>query len=487
MDDISVRLAQHGQCRTADDLYGAPSRGLILRLCRDFLIANRITPTELLHDASYQQKFLNAGVLYQQAVQKVAIARARANPSLQAPALIRSLFSMGDEIFRKTLERSKLATATSFDAPSEYQDFVARIEAKVDPDRRALEINIGLTHYLAGCPSWSEKILRLLSLLQNVRDERASAHVDEILAEVVSLDPAMRELVGDQNTLGPVFETLLGLLGGSLDLSKQPKLVVELAAVMAIWKLPALRGALKALVERGLRGHAPLASNVRPELEAIAYSRLLARLSKLPGPVGSDLHALAEERAGRFLTSDTIHVIFRMIPNAGDRLSRALMLHRIITGPARAQIRTYITRLFEYDRIPQTLARSNEAPAQVMRRIAELHQALMTAQLPESLAKKFAQMLEAVQAQLIRDRRLFETIESAAPNVGECVRRLVAVCKAGLLTPGQNLDVARRRVNQYLNHPEFRKKFVEGRDPQQDAALAALGAELREIGVPPTW
>ena len=72
-----VSLAKTAYCLSEGHFYRPQARDLIGRLLRSYLDNVFLTPTELLHSSTYQQKFSAAGNFLEGAVQKAAIAQVK--------------------------------------------------------------------------------------------------------------------------------------------------------------------------------------------------------------------------------------------------------------------------------------------------------------------------------------------------------------------------------------------------------------------------
>lgn len=72
-----VSLAKTAYCLSEGHFYRPQARDLIARLLRSYLDNVFLTPTELLHSWSYQQKFSAAGNVLESVVQKAAIAQVK--------------------------------------------------------------------------------------------------------------------------------------------------------------------------------------------------------------------------------------------------------------------------------------------------------------------------------------------------------------------------------------------------------------------------
>lgn len=483
IDPSLVRMiaATHG-CRTPKDLLEPSARAIIARVCRPFLLEARITPTELLHDPAHQAAFNDARGAYMDAVQKVARVRVRQYPSHKGPSvheICRELYDVCDAQSRRVVERHQKGLPKPAD-PDTFQTFAAGADLET--------INLALTRALAARDLWAQKADFLISLLAPDLPAPGKDAVDAVLAEIMEL--GFNDVFGPFETGETAVHTLLDLLTDT-DTTEDPSgRKTSIGFALQTYGLGVTRISLRRQLERFLDARKTYVSGTRPDVEIFAHIRICERISKLAAaPAYAELLDLAERKLERWLSLDLLQQILGVFADPVERFKRALILHRRVTGGARAQLRRYIDRIFEESKIVSTLQKRKLPPMQVLRAIAEVHSAVQQAQLADSQRQRFTDHLAQAQANILRERRIFDQLERAAPDLPDRVNRLVRLCCAGIFVPGAALDMVRRRIAQYVHHADFRTAYLEGCEGDAGVQrMTELGTQLRQAGVNiPLW
>lgn len=473
-------------CRTTSDLYTAGAKRAIGRLCREFLDATMLTPTELLHTPEKQHQYLNRGTDYQAAVQKAAVAQAQTAHQNVAQR-VRELYNIVDTVVRETAERLKAKPASPIDPPG-FAAFVAAARKAELTEARDFFVNAALAAHLADAKTWSEKIERLRKLGDAAADATIVLPlVDQILAEIVESKTAMRELFGPSETLMKFVDMLVDMLvapqPGRMEL---PEAGQQLREFLGTHAVPETRASLLRQLRRSLENKAPLASGP-PPADLNAHLKLLDILIRAGDAVGGENTVdLFTERLPRVLTVDTLNSAFRQLPRIDDRLIKALEIHRRLqTAPGRLQIRQYVDFLFENERLLLTLAKEPGAVGQKLQRLTKLHDALVTSGLSGAALTKFAEPVAALQSDLIRDTRLFAKIESEAATPAARALLLLDLCAEGAFIQGANLRAAHAQIRKHMQDESFAASLLAGADDKQTQTkrLADLHEKLRRSGL----
>jgi len=186
------------------------------------------------------------------------------------------------------------------------------------------------------------------------------------------------------------------------------------------------------------------------------------------------------------LTVETLNAALRPLPRIDDRLIKALEIHRrLATAPGRLQIRQYVDYLYENERLLLTLAKEPGALSQKLQRLTKLHDALVTSGLSGAALTKFAEPVAALQADLIRDTKLFTRIESEAATPAARALLLLDLCAEGAFIQGANLRAAHAQIRKYMQDESFAASLLAGADDKQTQTkrLAELHDKLRRSGL----
>ncbi|HTP85181.1 MAG TPA: hypothetical protein VMQ11_19670 [Alphaproteobacteria bacterium] len=473
-------------CRAPNDLYAPNAKRVIGRLCREFLDSVMLTPTELLHIPEKQHQYLNRGTDYQAAVQKAAVVQAQTAHQNVAQR-VRELYNVVDTAVREGGERLKTKPPAPIDPPG-FAAFVLAARKAELTEARDFFVNAALAAHLADAKTWSEKIERLRTLADTATDARVVLPlVDEVLSEIVESKAALRELFGPSETLIKFLEMLVDMLvtpkPGTLEL---PEPGQRLRDFLSRHPVPETRAALLRQLRRSLENKAPLASGM-PPADLNAHLQLLDVLIRAGDAVGGENTVdMLFERLPRVLTVETLNAALRPLPRIDDRLIKALEIHRrLATAPGRLQIRQYVDYLYENERLLLTLAKEPGALSQKLQRLTKLHDALVTSGLSGAALTKFAEPVAALQADLIRDTKLFTRIESEAATPAARALLLLDLCAEGAFIQGANLRAAHAQIRKYMQDESFAASLLAGADDKQTQTkrLAELHDKLRRSGL----
>jgi hypothetical protein len=473
-------------CRTPNDLYASNAKKIIGRLCRDFLDKEMLTPTELLHVTEKQHQYLNRGTDYQAAVQKAAVAQAQAAGQNVAQR-VRELYNVVDTAVREGGERLKTNPASPIDPPG-FAAFVLATRKAELTEARDFFVNAALAAYLVDAKTWAEKIDRLRKLADAASDASVVLPlVDEVLSEIVEGKTALRELFGPSETLIKFLEMLVEMLTAPKATGLElPEAGQQLRDFLSRHPVPETRAALLRQLRRSLENKAPLASGM-PPADLNAHLRLLDVLTRAGDAVGGENTVdMLFERLPRVLTVETLNAALRPLPRIDDRLIKALEIHRrLATAPGRLQIRQYVDYLYENERLLLTLAKEPGAIGQKLQRLTKLHDALVTSGLSGAALTKFAEPVAALQADLIRDTKLFAKIESEAATPAARALLLLDLCAEGAFIQGANLRAAHAQIRRHMQDESFAASLLAGADDKQTQTkrLADLHDKLRRSGL----
>jgi hypothetical protein len=452
-------------CREPKDLYTPRSKRAIARLTREFLDRVKVTPTELLHSPALQRQYMDMGTTYQAAAQKAAMAQAQpANQNVQQR--LRELYGCVDGAVQMTAERLKAKPPATID-PETFNDFIQTSRKADTGDFPDFAINAALAHYLDGSKTWGEKFDRLLLLLDSAGGPDVFTLIDGVVADIVDSKVALRELVGEIETLGKHLEAIIDLLTAP----NEPKTEFAeggstLHRLLSAHPLSETRGALLRQLRRGLESKNPLGGK-NPASDLHAHLRLLDRLTQAGDAAGGEnTIAIFSERLPKILTADTLSMVLRSVDKAEDRLIRALDIHRRLgTSPGRQQVRQYVYNIFEFERVAQQFTPEAGPPAETAKRITALHTAFAGSGLAEQHVLKYVEPLEQAQAGLLP--LLFQAIEKDNETAAARAITLLDLCADGTFMPGANLRTVHQQIRRYMSDESFATSFLAGAPDKQ--------------------
>ena len=170
-------------CFKPEDLYSYHARATMSRLLIDYLSRNKITITELIHRADMLEKLEATGTLYQFAIQKVAVAQA-ATTTTGVQQIIKSLNELTTQAFHRVYRDQRKGL---FPNPESHQ-FADLAQSLSGQGNAAYVFNGALARHLKEAKGWDEKVLMLISIMENAPTEEEPrklvlSSIDAILAE----------------------------------------------------------------------------------------------------------------------------------------------------------------------------------------------------------------------------------------------------------------------------------------------------------------
>ncbi len=470
-------------CREPADLYTPRSKRAIARLAREFLDHVKATPSELLHSVPLQRQYMDMGTTYQAAAQKAAMTQAQAaNQNVQQR--LRELYACVDGAVRETAERLKAKPPAPID-PDTFNDFIIAARKAEMTETRDFTIYASLTLYLADTKTWGEKFDRLLVLADSASGPEVLVIVDQLIAEVVDSKIALRELIGEIDTLGKHLEAIVDLLGAP----NPPKTEFAeggftLHRLLGSHPLTETRGSLMRQLRRGLESKNPLGGK-NPAADLHAHLRLLDKIGRAGDAAGGEnTMALFSERLPKILSADTLSMVLRSMQKAEDRLVKALDIHRRLgNNPGRQQVRQYIYNVFEFERVAQQFTPDAGPLPETIKRVTTLHHAFVTSGLAEQHILKYIEPLEQAQAALLP--LLFQAIEKDAETAAARAMSLLDLCTDNTFMTGANLKTAHQQIRRYMSDESFATSFLAGADDKQTQTqrLVELHQKLLRSGL----
>jgi hypothetical protein len=470
-------------CRETGDLYTPRSRRLIARLTRDFLDNAKATAIELLHSPKLQKQYMEMGTAYQAAAQKAAMSQVQgAGQNVQTR--LRELYGVVDGAVRETAERLKAKPPAAID-PDTFHDFIAAAREAEKTEVRDFHVNAALAAYLADPKNWAEKLERVRVLADSAGGPDVFPVVDNVLADIVDSKQALREMIGEVDTLGKHLTAVVDLLGAP----NPPKTEFEeggriLHGLLSAHPLPDTRASLLRQLRRGLQVKTPLGGK-SPAADLHAHLRLFEVLTLAGDSAGGEnTIALFCERLPKILTADTLSMVMKPIAKPDDRLIRALDIHRRLgASPGRQQVRQYIYNVFEFERVPQAFtAEAGPLPATI-KRVTTLHNAFATSGLAEQHVLKYVEPLEQAQAALLAP--LFRQVEREHATAAARAVALLDLCTDDTFMAGANLRGVHQEIRRYMTDESFASSFLAGADDKQAQTrrLAELHQKLLRSGI----
>ncbi len=226
-------------CENASQTLGDEARELIFQVARGYLERHGITATQLVFDPAQHAALLDDGARFQEILQRIAL-------------------QQGQHTRRPVSERMKELTALAEAA-------MARVKAVQQAGPAApgsdpvVQAGVLLAQLLNRLPDWNARALQCLDLLRARTVAQGFGMLDQTLAEILRLKPAVADLFGGESDRARMIELCLILSGGGSDLDMSALPVVQrISREGGLSGLPRCQAALRERLLELLGGSLPL-------------------------------------------------------------------------------------------------------------------------------------------------------------------------------------------------------------------------------------
>lgn len=297
---LSSKITEGQLCATMADFMSLPSRIVMNRVLREFLDHMVITPTELLHNFSYQKKLDSLGLI-DAAVSQLAQAQSAAGHG-DIKARLDALYKLVEQVRYKAQETMTERRRIPVLEEKLYGNFCRRVDAAFPPDDRDYMIKTGLTNFLNGSPSLAAKLEQIAALVTDDVDNAKVAHLDDMIADLLGAGSLVQDMLGQQPSLGAALGMLADLVLGRLDMDQVKSPTPQLKLVHGLLNGRGMAGSKAVLLERLRREIAtakPLCRSPNPAHEREELNRLDAKLKDATGKYffGGDFEQLITKRS----------------------------------------------------------------------------------------------------------------------------------------------------------------------------------------------
>ena len=471
--------------------YRPQARDLIGRLLRSYLDNVFLTPTELLHSWSYQQKFSAAGKFLEGAVQKAATAQVKGTET-SVTGRIKEVHALLENL---TSRARNADGSDSLEGVEPAQCLVRFKQALARPEttNRDYTLNRLMTGYLAGCESWLEKLHQIVAafdvLDQNGATDQNLKYPDVFLGEIVRSRAALDQLLGETKSLEQLLIAISDLAEGEYkpgENTPEPDLVNRISQLFSRFKLPASRAGLIFHVYAALAGRTRLASeDVVDELNGVhrIYQRF-QRKGELFG--GAKTVILLERRVIRTLSVDNLGEKLRQLPHKHNQVVRLLGVHDIIMDHEHKKlVRNYLDYVLEDREFDAKLVDGGGSIGEKLQRFTLLHGLLVKSNLSDMYKAKYSSFFEDLQESYIKNGGVFAQIDKAMGDSAKKSLYLMELCGSKAFIEGRNLENARKLIGHYILQPEFIKAYLAGATDQNavEARINELKKKLLAAGI----
>ena len=487
---MAARGSKLPYCTSPGHFFRHQSAKQIGRLLREFLAANHLTPTELLHSSKHQRTLSQADDLLEKAILTTAAEQAEATNTSTAKRA-EDITALVDKILAITLADDRKTPITTLDRDTCVRKLRAAMDRLDGADLKYRGLRL-IVRYLEPCDGWREKIDALLVIAETlVRDtETVSglALVDIVIGELLRNRAALDKIFGPVKSLDHRLSDIAHLHEARLETRNDmaaPNLVGRLNVILNDFPMRAARAGLAFQVRLELASRAQVASvEVVDELRALAA--LHETLRRGESYVGGDsVGPLLERRILRTLGPGGSSEILPEQPPKSDELETLIGVHDTLSECAAKKMLTrLIEQAFDDDDLAHQLLHGDE-DAQRIRTVGRLYEVIERSRLSQEHKQRFCDQTRDIQVGFIDRRHFFSNLDRAEPDPANKALYLIDLCAEGAFVPGPNLDNAKQAIDTWITSDAFMPNYLNGAtDPaEQSMKIATLKQKLKAIGV----
>lgn len=477
-------------CFKPDDLYSYHARQTMARLLGEFLMRNRITITELIHRADMLEKLEATGTLYQHAIQKIAVAQA-ASTTTPVQQIVKSLNELVTQACNRVYRDQRKGLFPD-PRPDQFAELARRLAGQTDA---AYLFNGALARHLTDARGWDEKILMLITIMEDAPGEDAPrrlvlSSVDAILAECLSGSAALHELMGPSENLGQALNRLVTLfLGQTPEDGARGRGLAALTHHFAADDLPEARTAVAGRIIAEFKSNKRLC----PEFMVDELKTLRGIANRIVMGIGKylsheDLIAAFTLRSRRLVMQEALgQYIAEAAPD--EKIERLLFVEENIIGAEnKRQLATYVMPVLNSAAFETHFHDAKTPLLQRLHRLAQLQHRMRRSGFVDVTRAEVCDRLDSLATAMEARGRLFASIEARPGNPADKAQTLIKLAAGGFLTEGALSARGRALILDCLSRPGFLTGYMaaqtrDGAAPDSEALMAELMVTLGKAGI----
>jgi hypothetical protein len=473
-------------CFKPDDLYSYHARATISRLLVDYLARNKLTLTELSHRADALEKLEATGTLVQHAIQKIAVAQA-SSTTTPVQQIVKSLNDLVNSAFQRVYRDQR----KNYFPTVPLAGFNKLAATLCDQSDGLYVLNGAIAIYLRDANTWDEKVLRLLTLIEQADGKGRIlllASIDTIIAEVLSGSAALHALIGAKENFGQELASLVELfLGAEPKDANDRKGLTALTHHFAADDLP---GARTAIAQR-LMIEFKSAKRLRPDSLFEEFQTLRKIADRLVRGIGKylsheDLVAAFTLRSRRLVTNETLseHIADAATPD--EKLNRLFAVEENIIGVEnKRRLADFIVPIITALSFDTYFQNAKMPVLQRLQTLAGLQARVLRSGFQDNQRQEISNLFDRTASEAEKRAKFLDTLVTNGPNAVDRATRLLKLCTGGYLTEGLLATRARELVVAQLSQPGFLIGYTAQRtgEPDAQAAMAELVATLDKAGI----
>ena len=482
-------------CSAAEDLLLTDSRKAINKLFRRYLDKNNITAMEALHNSKELKRVQDADGLVPSAIAKVS--------KLQAGSELSNVNKRRDILFEfvaAITENARKAEEKNLPkiVGTGIDQAIVAIDELSKTDNFDYLLNITITKALIDVRDWWGKLVQSIDCAESTTDQRGVAALDCFIADILSNNSVIQDLLGDQADLGSAIITMLDLSSGSLKLGdieemqngsiEQTK--AKLNLLLSQGTLKESQRVLTDRVSQQIAGAASL-SKTGEEGERERFTAILDRLvvkNEIKG--GAEIAQAIIERQTRIINKgglnglkEAVTTLINQLNSPARKIAFLLSLSKSQKGIEQLSeyIQEQIDLLFLKPESLNSCVAADLPPNQKMQQVTASFYQIEQSDLELDKKQQLLEKINELLLSYIEESKIMEKIDSTQRPMHLRALMLVGMCQAEMLPKGKASEIPRNILKERMQDPDFNNQLVSQIDDpaEKDKVINRFQAQLK--------
>lgn len=446
-------------CFKPEDLYSMHARRTIARLLRPALSRWRITPTELMHHAPHINRLEQAGTELQHAIQKMAVKHAGATGQPVQPMMLKL-----NELVDKAISRVLIDSQANLFPDIRKAGFGKICEVLKGKQNVIYVLNGAIAAHIDGADSWRQKLALILDLIDEVPPkgkmrDKALNTIDSLIAEMLSGNAALGDLLGDQKDLGHALLLITDLFLGKVDNSDK-SIARGVRTLSKLFSEGQLLESRIAIAKRILSEISSVRRLCPTSIdEEIKICRLLANRMVL----GQGSLISADEildafttRSKQFVMADRVDAYLASCDTAYERMEKLLDLEENIVGTANKRaVGKFFLGLMSSPRTEQYFLGNKEPVSNRLTQLTTIQRRVMKSNFQENNQESMLDGIDRIANEIEERSGMLKSIKLRKISPAEKAFILLRLLTSSVIPEGQLSEKARFMVRQLIRDASF--------------------------------
>lgn len=470
-------------CVTPEDLAGPAARDTVRRALSPWLERQEVCPLELLYRPDMIEALDACESDLQHAIQKVAIARSQGSDA-SVHAYVRLLTELVEKGIEKARKEARRKTQDPKNAS--FRELTEKIYAEGSAETR---LRRAIAERLANAPGMARKAEMLLDFHDDLPEEPearafAASQADAFLAEMLSFDRALNQIIGQTRDLGSHVERLTSVYAGAQthpSMNGAPDNARRLAAKFSGRELPDSKGEIARRVLTALSQ--PKRFKPDSVFDEIALSRSLAQ--RLIAASGEDLNpqALVEAftvRSARLLSPESVEEALKGALTPAEEIARLLSMEDNLVGEQnKAKLASYVRGRLTGQKSTGWFVTGPGQPFERLAQLTALQKRALKGTFPESAKGEMSDAFDQIGVMIVHEHKLFDRVTSSNLPALDRAAGLLRLAAQDILPIGRCRQDAQARAMRLLSSEMGRAEARADSGPAKLQELQGLLAHIQ--------